>query len=178
MQNMTTYEHWSLIIAVASVTINAILFMVVLLQLGALRQQIRESSAAEVRDHDRRRRQATMEAFSTTMDARRALRTLLPDDIDRAETGKIVRQIREKKSDVAHEQAVVDYLRLWENFAAGVNIEVLDLEMVDRIAGTHIMRLAQNYADWIAWRRKTWRSESLFSELEELAEAIRRRRGL
>src|ERR671936_392539 len=79
---MTSYERWSLILAGAGVAINATLFVVVLFQLGALRLQIRETSAAEIRDHDRRRKQATIETFTSTMQDRRALRSLLPADVD------------------------------------------------------------------------------------------------
>jgi Domain of unknown function (DUF4760) len=119
-----------------------------------------------------------MEAFSTTMDARRQLRSILPGDIDAAKIEALVTEIRSGTGAATQEQAVADYLGLWENLAAGVNTGVLDLEMVDRIAGTRVMRLSENYEEWIAWRRRSWRSDSLFSEFDALAARIRRRRGL
>lgn len=79
------------------VVVNLALFVVFALQLRQLRKQVEKSEEpmehakdAMAQDHNRRRKQATIEFYATTLEKKAELRTLLPYDRD----AKAIRKLR------------------------------------------------------------------------------------
>jgi hypothetical protein len=72
--------------------------------------------------------------------------------------------------------ALRDYLNMLENLLVGVNMEVFDIEIIDRTSGARIMRAWNWYKDWIRRERTRTGQHTLWTELEEGASKIERRR--
>ncbi|MGH8910689.1 MAG: DUF4760 domain-containing protein [Egibacteraceae bacterium] len=172
---MTAYEQWSLIIGAVGVGINLILFAFFVLQLRVLRQQVDQARKATELDHQRRKAQATIEFYATTLEKRSQLRATLPYDRD----ADAIRILLERANDETNEveKPVMEYLGLFELLATGVNTDVFDLATMERIAGGGIRAMAANYKPWIDHRRRKFDSPLLYVELEELAAVLEKRRA-
>ena len=69
------------------------------------------------------------------------------------------------------------YLSLWELLSTGVNLSVLDEEIVDRFAGTSAVTTWNNYYDYILAQRKGRAEETVYKELEIFASHIASKHG-
>jgi hypothetical protein len=173
---VTTFEIWSLAIGAISASISLALLVVVAFELFALRRQLNETFAAEERRHAAELKRATMDVFTATMNARYELRSNLPDDTDVDAIQRFVEEVMTEPPQSAGNRALVRYLGYWENVALGVNVRALDLEMIYRLSGARIVRLAELYDPWIRWRRARAGSTTLYVELETLSQTIRQLR--
>lgn len=152
------------------------LFAVFALQLKELKRQVVQSAEATKLDHVRRRAQATIDFYRTTLDKRIALRESLPHDRDAAGVADFIAKAIEKDdSDSAHD--ITDYLTYFGMFATGVNTGVFDIDIVERLAGTRILAIASNYKSWIDFRRAKYSQPKLYQELAILADEMRERRS-
>jgi len=117
-------------------------------------------------DHERRKKQATIETWVATRDRRRRLRI---DVVDQSRTpAALARSVESRR-------ALNEWLSDIENFALGVNAGVFDLETIDRLAGSYFIRLWWWAGPWIKDRQED-RSPLLYCELETLALRITERR--
>lgn len=171
---MTQFETLSVVIGAAGVVINLILFIMFALQLRALRRQIAVAEEATRLDHDRRRKQATLDFYTATLEKRAALRDLLPYDRDADAIRDLIRDI--KSEDDGRGKEITNYLSLFEGLAAGVNSGVYDLDTIERVAGGRIRAIAHNYKSWIDSRRAMFDNPNLYEELDHLAGQLEARR--
>lgn len=174
---MRSFELLTVVAALAADLINVTLFVVFALQLKELKRQVVQSAEATKLDHVRRRAQATIDFYRTTLDKRVSLRESLPDDRDAAGVADLVAEAIEKdESDSAH--AITDYLTYFEMLATGANAGVFDIDIVERLAGTRILAIVANYKSWIEFRRAKYSQPKLYQELVTLGDEIRDRRSL
>ena len=165
----------SLIVAIATglVNLSAAIFVGFQVRLAAL--QHRNSSDLQQRQWDMERKRATIDFILSTIELRKKLKAALPD-FDRS-PGTAARVIEQAESDSEAAMAIGSYLDYLENFATGVNLGVLDIEVADRNGGGRIMAMADNFKPFIEKHRKGMNAPGLYGELEMLAANIRQRRS-
>lgn len=163
---MTTFERWSLVIAAAGVAVNMVLFIVFALQLIELRHQVKQSKDATQLDHARRRAQATIAFYQSTLEKRESLRGVLPYDGDAAAIAAVTSRVMLEGGEL--QSIITGYIGLFELLAMGINVGVFDIDVLERMAGTRVRALATNYGPWINARREELGHPRLYSELVEL----------
>jgi hypothetical protein len=162
------------IVATVGVAVNVVLFVVFALQLVALRRQVQQSKDATNLDHARRRAQATIEFYQSTLEKRKALRAVLPYDGDAAAVAELIERALHESGE---RESVTEYLGLFELLAMGTNTGVFDIAVLERMAGTRVRALTQNYMPWISARRAQLEHPKLYSELVALSLHLEARRA-
>ncbi len=127
------------------------------------------------REGRRRRREATLHAYMSTIDRREQYKTLLPSD-RREEI--IRRRIEESQTDDAVDRAIRDYMNFHEMVATGVNMGVLDIAVISRFGGDSLVHAWNHYLPWIMRQRTELETPSLSCEFEKLAADVAKRRKL
>jgi len=176
---LTTFDVLSLVAAFSGVVLNLILFPIFVLQLRELSNQVIQARQTTERDHLRRQSQATIEFYRDTIEKRLALRAHLPDERDEVGVKEAIRAAS-AHPDGPEEYAVKEYLSFLELLATGVNTQVMQVEIMDRIAGSRIAAAARNYRPWIDARRARLHDPRMYEELIRLGKTIdkmRRRTG-
>jgi hypothetical protein len=163
---MSEFEKVTVWTGIASVAVNLILFGMVVLQLWISRRVTRGDNA-------RRKKQATIDFWSLTQDRRLKLADRLPLDTDLAGIAEFVATIGQ--DDSGNVRTLTDLLGLYELLAAGINAEVLDLELFARIAGPRITSVTEGYGEWILERRSLLNHPLLYDELTTLSETLTKR---
>jgi len=165
--------HWSNIVVAAAtvlgVAVNSVLFIVFYQQLRTLRRQVQQAEAATNRDHVRRRQQSTMEFLAATWEKRAVLREHVPYDLD---AGAIADFIKRTDTSARERKLAVDYLSIWELLATGVNMEVFDVDIVERMAGVPIREISRNYSSFIEDRRRRFNAPNMYAEVTTLASVL------
>ena len=128
-------------------------------------------------DHERRRKQITLEFFADQRDAVLASSTVLRRTVQ--DPGAISSEEARALADDEAKQEILDALRAnlnsWERLAVGVNTAVLDLEIVSRLTGTASRRTFRRYQPYIELMRTRRNQPTLYHELEELTQKLERR---
>lgn len=171
MATVTTYEEWSLIAAFTSVLVNLVLFRVFAGQLRELRHQTSNAQNESVRDHDRRRKQASIEFYATTLEARERFKHELPEDRDAQAIRTLISTPDAHQGETFH--VLREYLSLFELLATGVNSEVFDVNVMTDIAGGRLLAIRDNYWPWIEERKRITESPLLYSEFDSMCQSIR-----
>jgi hypothetical protein len=178
---MNQFEELSVVVAATGVVVNALAagFVGLQVRLAAKQSRLaadtaRQAAADEKREWDRRRQGATVSFITSTMQLNKDLKAALPF-LDR-DPERAAEFIERAESEPVVANAIRAYLDYLENIATGVNMEVLDLDVVARMQGGRITAVARNYAPYIAARRRDLQSTTLYSEVEELARRIEARR--
>ncbi len=154
-------------VSIAGVFLNACLLVFVGLQL-------RSSNRANREDHDRRKKQATVDFWVQTLERRHAIVQQLTSDRNGQGLKKYLKHLGHE--DNAEVRTVHRFLSLYELLAAAANTDVFDLEVLSRIAGRHVIATADTYRAWILERREQRESPRMFSDLLELADRLRSHR--
>ena len=148
---MTQFEQWTLVSAFAGLLVNVILLLAAVWQLRALGKQVGHASTATNQDHERRRKQATIDFYASTLQKRSEFRTILPYDRDSASILNLLEQANSENNQLG--KAITEYLNLFELLATGVRTDVFDFSVIERAAGGRIVAIARNYRPWIEQRR-------------------------
>lgn len=172
---MREFEAWSLIIAGGAAVTNIVVFGVLLLQLSYLRRQIRQAQESTELDHGRRRRQATIEFYATTLDRLQRLREDLPHDRDSAAVEAVTR--RALSGDDEANKKIAAYLTMHNLVAVSVRSDVFDVVVIDHLFGGRLLALVANYGPWIEHTRRQLSYPTMYSDLEWLADQIAARRA-
>lgn len=170
---MSTFEVIATITAALTLLVNIILFVIVVHQLRAARAQLADSRDSTVKDHERRKKQATLDYHAMTIEKRNSLAAALPYDRDAKAIAHMTRRLGQQNSPKVNQ--VVEYLDLFENLATGVRTDIFDIEVIEGIATGQIQALARNYRPWIEQRRIFYDSPKLYCELFALAEELSER---
>jgi hypothetical protein len=164
---MTSFERASLVAAFAGVLVALVAFVV---ELRLLRRQVAQATKSTKLDHERRRMQATIEFYETTLNKRAELRAYLPYDRDAPAVAALIARVLHEDDQAG--KAITEYLSLFELLAAGVRTGVFDHDVIKRIAGGRIVAITANYRPWIEARRKLYRNPALYQEIEWLAQSF------
>lgn len=162
---------WAASTALAALALNACLLIVVVMQL-------RHGIAATKLDHERRKKQATIEFYAATIEARQELMDEMPRLHDNdAITGLIEAASNDENSDAARN--VAHYLGLFEMLSVAANTDTFDLETIDRLVGSRILRISEVYSPWIESRLENARPGAKpYGELLRLAKRLREMRAV
>jgi hypothetical protein len=167
---VTSFERLSLVAAFTAIAVNVIVFVAFVWQLRYLGKQVRDASTATQLDHDRRRKQATIEFYTDLLTMRAALSDHVPYDRDAAAVAELL--TRAANGDDIATRAILEHLSLYELFAAGVRTDVFDFSVAWRTAGNRIVAIMDNYRPWIDERRVILGQPGLYYELEWLAKEV------
>ncbi|MGV9817327.1 DUF4760 domain-containing protein [Nocardia xishanensis] len=172
---VSAFEILSSTIAAVAVVVN----IAALLFLGMqVRQGVRNASAADAarkEEWTKRRKEASMQFYMTTLERREHHRSALPPDRDRE---SIARFLAETKNDPAKDAAVRTYLSYLEMLGTGVNTGVLDIEIIEQFAGGSIIAAWNNYGFWIIEVREEFSAPAIYRQFEIMARAIAVERGV
>jgi len=171
MFSMTPFERWTLGVSVVAVLFNAALFLGFGFQLRLLRDQIRQASEATERDHDQRRKGATLEFVTATLDRVGNMRRQGLPELNRA----AVEPFTSNPADFSDQRNELtrEYLNGYEAFATGVNLGLFDIAVVHALRGSTTIRSWALFEPWIQARRELVDDPALYTELERLADDLR-----
>lgn len=182
-EGWTTFEQasvWGAWITALGTVVLAIAAIGALLvarrQLKKVVDQAEQVKAASLADHDRRKKQATLEAWSAMRESRGAdlqnLFTAFRDSptLDEA-TARAINTDPEK---AAIRSCLSRYLAALERMAVGVDLDIYDCGVLMEIAYTAVTGAHDQYRHFIADVRQAQRQPTAFSALEKLAARMRR----
>jgi hypothetical protein len=173
---VTYYERLSLIAASAAVFVSVATFVAFMWQIRIALRQVAQAAESTKRDHERRRKQATLDFYATTLEKRSQLRSILPYDRNVVGVRDLLSTATDEDSDAGH--AITDYLSLFESLGAGVATDVYSFPVVDAVAGGRVLAIAENYGPWIRNRRQHFGTPKLYEHLEALADRIANHRHI
>ncbi|SEQ87475.1 DUF4760 domain-containing protein [Streptomyces radiopugnans] len=158
---MTPYERWSLAASFGTLLVSVLAF-------GGLAWQLLMLSRTTRLDHDRRRKQATMEYLTATMDRRRQLREEgIPDERDQRAVSRLI--ARATAGDEAAAGLIAAYLTTYNSLGVGARSDAFDLQVIDQAWGGSIIATWEGYLPWIEGRRQVRGEPRLYEDLEWLA---------
>lgn len=159
------------------ILVNLIVFGGLAWQIRLVAIQVRQAREAAKHDHDRRRKQATLEFFSSSLQVERELMVdmppvRLPDRIG----PYVVEAIAEVESgDLSRGRKIDGMLGLYERLAVAVRTDIIDHEVLYRMMGTRMIAVYRNLLPWIIWIRDFYGEPDLYVELQWLASEYERR---
>jgi len=128
--------------------------------------QLREVAKRASIDYSRQKKQATIDFYVQTLEARSQFGSELPPDRD-------AKAIKEFLSRCGNEEDVAEtvngYLGYWELLAAAANEEIIDRDTIALIARTRIVSIVDNYGEYIKAERKRLQVPAIYEQLTELA---------
>ena len=131
-------------------------------------------------DHERRRKQSTLEYYTRLQDRHSKTRPKLhktlnlnkPDDqLARTEAESIF----ESTEKVTVKNQLMGVLNDHEYLAVGVNTGIFDFDVVDRLGNKSIRAVVHRYKHWIDVAQETTKSKRTYGELEKLASDLKKR---
>lgn len=166
-----------------SIALTAATLFAVGAQAVFVQRQARTLVQATKLDHDRRRKQSTIEFWSRLSDDRHHFRTLLRQEFGDEELTTDQLQLLIDNRYTPSQQgrtaaALVSFLDGLERFCTGINSGVFDIDIADAMCGAAIVRAYEQYGSWTKGRRKALERPALYLEMETVAEEISRRRRM
>lgn len=154
--------------------VNALILLAVAAQAYFVKLQVSAMTAAARLDHERRRKQATIEYWSDHYELRSRLRQAVANrfatqTLTEEQVATLAASRYKDNEDAPIVEALVGYLDSFEYFAAGVNAGVFDLETANSLSGGSFIAAAERYAPWVRQQRVELQRKSLYLELETLA---------
>lgn len=166
-------EWWGSFFAVAGLVINGAGIAFIALQVTLARRQMESAQDSESIELVRRRRQATTDAYNATQHYRGGIRESLPDDWNDEEIKKFLRKIGE--GDVRLATLLHGYLGHLETFSVAVSADIYDIEVLDSLCGPRLIKVMENYGDYIRARRAEIKYDGYCAELQWLTSELSKR---
>lgn len=174
---------------IALLAVNVLLLSVIAWQAWEARRQaegaraqavaVREQTAA---DHERRKKQATIEYYSNLRSSRRELQAEVEHKFghDALAASEVVLLLDQEERG---EPTAIEVIRLikayftgLESLAAGVNLEVFDYQTLRRLGGAHIRTVFRQYRAFVDVSRQRKSQDTLYVELELLHDRLSQER--
>lgn len=137
---------------------------------GAVFLQLRQVATRANIDYSRQKKQATIDFYVQTLEARSQFSSELPPDRDAT-------AVKEFLSRCGNEENVAEtvngYLGYWELLAAAANEEIIDRDTLALIARTRIVSIVDNYGEYIKAERKRLQVPTIYEQLTELAARLK-----
>ncbi|MFF4020190.1 DUF4760 domain-containing protein [Streptomyces sp. NPDC001843] len=161
---MTSFEAWSLVASFGSLLVSVVAFVAVAWQLVLLSRSTKQ-------DHDRRRKQATMEYLTANMDRRKVLFSEgIPTERDEA---AIAASIDRALSGDGHTTKLITaYLTTFNFLAVGAQTDAFDRDVIDEAWGGIIISVWNHYRPWVEAQRKRHGEPRVWENLEWLAKRM------
>ncbi len=166
---VTSYELWSLVGSFGSLTVSVIAF-------GALAWQLLLLSRSTAQDHDRRRKQATMEYLTANMDRRKELFDEgIPNERDHEAIAALISL--SLSGDPQSTKLITTYLTTFNFLAVGAQTDAFDRRVIDEAWGGLVIAVWNSYQPWIEAKRQEYGEPRLWENLEWLAGRMAPRRS-
>jgi hypothetical protein len=167
---MTAFEQWSLVAAFGSLGVGVVGFVALAWQLLMLARSTKQ-------DHDRRRKQATMEFLADNMNQRKSLFDEgIPQERDHAAIEALIS--RSLSGDERATKLITSYLTTFNLLGAGTQSDAFDRQLIDDAWGGLIISVWNNYRPWAEAQRQEHSEPRLWRNLEWLADHMTPRRLL
>ncbi len=167
---VTSYERWSLIASFGSLLIGVVAF-------GAVAWQLLMLSRGTSQDHDRRRKQATMEYLTANMDRRKVLFDEgIPHERDHRAIAALVGL--SLSGDDRATKLVASYLTTFNFLAVGAQTDAFDRNVINEAWGGLIISVWNNYRPWVEEQRRRHSEPRVWENLEWLAGKMTPRRTI
>jgi len=161
---------WSAVIGACSLIVGVVAFIVLIIQLKLLREQVQNAKDTFIAEQKRIQRQATLEYMTLTLNQRLELERDLPYVEDDAS----IRKFLSKRERVTEAKAAFwSNLDYFETLATSVNCGIFDIEIVQRVTGPKLVRTFDAYRELIMDARSYYGRPSLYKEMEQLAVSLR-----
>lgn len=167
----------TIVFTIIGLAINGLGLAFVAVQVVLARQQIRDGLEQSKREAGRLQRQSTIDFYMATAEKVSEWRAVLPNDWDKEAIDQYVNSAYRKK-DSSKLQTLASYLGFFESLAVAVRSDIYDLAVLDQIAGSRIMNIAQNYQEFFVKRRIEVGADTAYRSLEWLGGEICKRRTL
>jgi hypothetical protein len=146
-------------------------FVVTMVGLGGLYAQIRSAALSQARDHDRQRKQATLDTFVGSAAERHAILQQLPNDRD-IEAVRAFCPAPDAVDDPRF-QVIIAHLNYFENLAVGAEHDIYCPKVIDSLVGGRLVAAWVAYEPFIQGRRQLLGASSVWSGFETLAGQLR-----
>jgi len=127
-------------------------------------------------DHERRKKQATIEFVNKIRESYRTINNELIKKFGKGPIG--TKELDALYNDYELWHKLKNMLSLFEHLAVGINTGVFDLDILDRMAGGYFINIYNRYAYYISERRKALNNNTIYSEFEGLVNKLRQKRDL
>lgn len=155
-----TYEE-------ASLWIQALGFIGVILSIWFARR-------GAIADHDRRKKQATIEYLHKLRPSWRDCHGILYGKFEERQLSST--HAMEIWGDAKLSRAASELLNLLEHLSVGVNTDVYDVEIVDRACGSYLIRLHEMMSSYIKLLREKYQNPRLYSEFSLIVRNFEKKR--
>lgn len=122
-------------------------------------------------DHERRKKQATIEYVNQTRAVYRPISRKLAQKFGEGAVINIDQIDDETKEDITA------FLSIVEHLAVGVNTKVYDLQILERMSGTYFIRMFRMLQPYIEERRRISNRPTIYTEFESMIDDIKEIRG-
>ncbi|MEV6485924.1 DUF4760 domain-containing protein [Streptomyces sp. NPDC051576] len=164
---MTVFEQWSLVAAFGSLGVGVVGFVALAWQLLLLGRSTRQ-------DHERRRKQATMEFLADNMNQRKSLFDEgIPHERDHAAIAELI--ARSTSGDERATKLITSYLTSFNLLGVGARSDAFDRQLIDDAWGG-LISVWTNYRPWAEAQRTEHSEPRLWQNLEWLAGHMTHRR--
>lgn len=153
---MTQYESLSLVLGVVTL---AILW----LQLFLIYRTYKA-------DHERRKKQSTIEYLNEI----RKLYRPIEYKLDKIFGDKVINIDEMSDEDKIN---VREFLSIVEHLATGINVEVFDFELVNKMSGSYFVTMYDKFVPYIKNIRRIMHNDSLYCEFSKFCNDIEKIRG-
>jgi hypothetical protein len=120
------------------------------------------------RENRRQRQQATINYITSTIQRQHELYGEIERDPSFPNRATVV------NSDEFHQ--LTSYFGYMEYLAAAVNMEIFDIQVVDRTIGGRLIRACETFREWMEAERLRLANPAVYKELQTLVDELRRRR--
>ncbi|MFH1314068.1 MAG: hypothetical protein ABIJ00_12695 [Candidatus Eisenbacteria bacterium] len=128
-------------------------------------------------DHKQRRRESTMSFIAAMSEYRSIDHELYPTASD-SETGMSPQMIDQLLADLIDSAKAAELVAQLENFAAGVNQGVFDIDVVNAAKGGYLLSFYERWRPYMQARIRTSSYPNrLFDQIEKLVADIAKKRG-
>lgn len=165
---MTTYESLSLAVSVLAFTVSFVVLLLLIKQIKLLSRQLDNATKQAASENERQRKQATMEFIAATISKIDEFYNSVPPpgSPNQAEFAQ-----KAMKRDSLEFLTLRNYLHYLEDLCVGVNMRILDQEVIDRSMGAHIQGAWRLYESWILRERDSLQ-RIVYDELEACAKEL------
>lgn len=125
------------------------------------------------KDHERRKKQATIEYFESMTTKHFESQAIFNDKMNRAD---IDIERLEYNPELLKEATSI--LAAFERLSVGVNTNVFDFDILDRMAGSYLIYLYARFTPYIEKIRRDATRQKSYTEFEQLVQRIKRKRNL
>lgn len=121
------------------------------------------------RENRRQRQQATINYITSTIQRQHDLYSGMERDPSFADRAAVV------NSEEFHQ--LTSYFGYLEYLASAVNMEIFDIEVVDRTIGGRLIRARESFSEWMDAERRRLANPAVYQELRTLVDRLQHRRS-